>query len=276
MGLLQDWGCDGVVVDWSFPEDNKDQYFNLIHTLRMVLDQFEVDFCNVEVMEAGLEGNLARRCRFWVCLGLGWEGLDVWHNIHAIDKIVDVWFYRGHDYSGPWSNTSMHHANLRGKESDSIARNTSMDLNTFFDRGIFPRKVILGLPMYGRSFIQESTEFGSEFNDSGIVFYKDIDPSWDCGFDNHLAAAWCHDGTRLISYDNPSTVKVKTLWAMQDGLAGLSFTPAFGDKPGFDSLLHAAWEQMPTFDGSPSRINFPRSKYPQIRGLLDPQKDFPA
>lgn len=281
VALMQDWGCDGFSIEWDRPtKENRLGFWHLAKATRLAVDTFEAGYCRVPMVETGPRGNRYRRCRFWLCMTTGWGDLEYQEDIeHEFDAFWDLYFYRGWDFSGPQSNLSAHHANLRGRPTEyddpvPIVRSSAEDMKQYWGKGFYSRKFILGIPLYGRSFIQEGASFGVKFtqsNESDIVLNRDIkDQEWDCGFDPYVIASWCHDGTRLISYDSFDSIQMKAQWVARTSLGGILFNPIYGDLDALQSLIQVAWEILPTQDGIRSRVDFPGSRYAEIRGLGSP------
>ncbi len=120
-------------------------------------------------------------------------------------------------------------------------------------------KIVLGIPLYGRSF-PGATGPGQPFDghsglEGTILEYKDL-PITDRGkkksgsessdpdaitpcveqFDKTRVAAWCigpqtEEGGGFITYDNEMSVEAKARYVKEEGLAGLFYWHIGFDKP---------------------------------------------
>lgn len=259
VNLMQNWGFDGLDIDWEYPTGRPDALVSLVSHTRAELDRYE---------EKHGDGyhfllTVAASARASMYAGMEWG---------MADEALDAWFIMSYDYSGAWVDKSAHHANLHGEPGDGVEASTVDSVFGYIKNVPFPNKVILGMPIYGKSFTQVDATFGSEYDrPAGVdnILYKDITPNatgWSCGTDYDLVAAWCHDGERLISYDNIETVQLKVKWAMDTKLGGSMFWQSVGDKQGQDSLIEASCEQLTNFDQSHNNINYPRSEFAAIAG----------
>ena len=108
-------------------------------------------------------------------------------------------------------------------------------------RGAKPGKTVLGDPIYGRAFnlefphdnamgsrAQETSFQGPYTREDGFMGYNEIceelkDPNsgWNVTMDEHHQAPYMVKGIKWISYDDELSVKKKTQFAYDQGLAGV-------------------------------------------------------
>lgn len=108
-------------------------------------------------------------------------------------------------------------------------------------RGAKPEKTVLGVPLYGRAFnlenphdnemgsrAQETSFQGPYTREDGFMGYNEIceelkDPNsgWNVTMDEHHQAPYMVKGIKWISYDDELSVKKKTQFAYDQGLAGV-------------------------------------------------------
>ena len=251
--LMQTWGFDGLDIDWEYPNEKYDAFVDLLKATRNELTRFERGHHSgyhfpLTIATGALTSSYGE---------MDWA---------EVDKLVDAWFHMGYDYSGTWLQQSAHSQNLKGESSEmGVEISGAASIEEYIALGASPEKIMMGIPIYGHSFVQAGREFGVPFTKpqgDGAVLYKDMDlESWTCGTDYGLVSAWCHDGTHLISYDNPDTVALKTEWAVANGLGGTMFWQASGDKPGPDSLISAARKKLPCLHVGKNMIEPPRNEH---------------
>lgn len=127
-----------------------------------------------------------------------------------------------YDFSGSWSQHSGHHAQLYpGNRPDSA--NGSAAVDYVISTGFPASKILLGVPVYGRSFLN-TRGAGHSYQgcggEEGTFEYKLLPrPGTQEVVDTTTVSASCHgsDGG-WVSYDNPQTVKMKADYCRQKRL----------------------------------------------------------
>lgn len=146
-----------------------------------------------------------------------------------------------YDFTGSWTETSGHHAQLYCTPGAGEA-STHTGVDYILSKQVPPHKILLGIPIYGRSFLgaggpgQRYSGCGGE---EGTFEYKDLPrPGTHEQVDETLVAAYCAgaDGG-FVTYDNPQTVQMKARYAKSRGLAGLFYWSSLGDATGDRSLV---------------------------------------
>jgi chitinase len=160
-----------------------------------------------------------------------------------------------YDFSGPWTKLSGHQAQLHAPSDPpnafakrSIAHITNYLVN---DRSLVPAKLLMGIPVYGRSFLGVNgpgDEFRGHAGDvNGIFEYRDLPrPGTIEHVDEARGAASCFgsDGG-WVSYDCPAVVHQKAKFVKEKGLAGLFFwTGSFDAREEDRSLLVAGYRSL--------------------------------
>lgn len=154
-----------------------------------------------------------------------------------------------YDFSGPWVDVSGHHAQLFSPaqphgEAARVSCQTAVDYLKL--RGVPDKKIVLGVPVYGRSFLG-ATAAGQPYTGHGGVDgtfeYCELPRpgSQEC-VDEMSGAAFCvsEDGG-FVSYDTPQTVRMKAEYAMQNDLGGLFYWPGTADQLGSRSLVQTGF-----------------------------------
>ena len=126
-----------------------------------------------------------------------------------------------YDFSGSWSPRAGHHAQLFPGSSEEPSGSAAVDYVT--STGFPAEKILLGVPVYGRSFLGASGP-GHAYNgaggEDGTFEYKQLPrPGADEIVNTRLVAAFCTGGDGgFVSYDNPETVKMKANYCREKGL----------------------------------------------------------
>lgn len=267
--LMGDWGMDGIDIDWEYPataSEAKD-FVELLKVCRKALDNFALDneqnyhYLMTVATAAGRQH---------------YEKLE----ISAMDPYLDAWHLMAYDYAGSWDNTTGHQANLWPSQSnpESTKFNTNDAVLDYIKAGVVPDKIVLGLPLYGRSFA--NTEglgkpyqgLGTGTIERGIWLYRDLpQPKAEVKVDKEAGAAWSYDEhtKELVTYDTPESATLKADYIKDKGLGGAVFWEASGDKTGGDSIVRtmaqALGAQPRGLASSENMLSYPASKYDNIK-----------
>jgi chitinase len=156
-------------------------------------------------------------------------------DLRATASIVDLINLMAYDYSGPWTQTADHHANLFAR-SPQAQGGVSGDagIEYVLRRGVPAHKILLGVPCYGRSFLEASgpsQPFNGAAGEEGTFEYRDLPrPGTVEQVDRAVGAAYCIGGDGgFVTYDNAETVSIKADYVKRRGLAGLFYWTGTGD-----------------------------------------------
>ena len=210
-------------------------------------------------------------------------GPSNYQTLHLVemDQYVDFWNLMAYDYAGSWSNLTGNQANIFLSTSDpaSTPFGTKDAVGYYVVQGIAASKIVLGMPIYGRSF--EATEgLGKSFNgvgagtwEAGAYDFKALPLSGAVEFyDNTTGSSYSYDAGKqeLISYDTVIVSKQKAAWIQQMGLGGAMWWESSADGIGNNSLIQNVVDVLGGDDGSglegsPNQLIYPNSTYDNLR-----------
>ncbi|KAL2199085.1 glycoside hydrolase family 18 protein [Corynascus similis CBS 632.67] len=212
-GLVEASGLDGIDIVWEYPctPEQGSDFLALIAATRIHLP--EEHYLVTATLPA------ARAVLQNIDLGQAAEYLDT----------VNLTAY---DFFGHWSHKSGHHAQLyaTGKDEPSGAAG----VRDLMSAGVPGRKILLGIPLFGRSFLHVA---GPGHKNRGTAGGSDGSGSFEYAqlprkgtkeqVDKRAVAAQCVGGDGgFVTYDNPDTVKIKAAFCKQKGLGGLFYWSA--------------------------------------------------
>ncbi|KAK0618251.1 chitinase 1 precursor, partial [Bombardia bombarda] len=264
--LVQDWGLDGLDIDWEYPVNAKEaaDFILLLQACRQALDAYAArhapgyHFLITIAAPAGPQ--------HYAVMDLA--GMDPW---------IDAWHLMAYDYAGSWDSTSGHQSNIYASAQNPQATKFSTEraVRDYLVRGIPADKIVLGMPLYGRSF-EATTGIGMPYNgigagsiQSGVWLYRDLPrPGAQEVYDDVAKASYSYDkgSGELVSYDTVGSAVTKAQYLVKKGLGGAVFWEASGDKVGGNSLVGTVAGQLGALDGTRNLLEYPASRFDNIRG----------
>ncbi|GJC80081.1 endochitinase 42 [Colletotrichum liriopes] len=266
--LMHDWGFDGIDIDWEYPTNAQEaaNFVALLKTCREELDRHAAQYA------PGYHFALTIACPAGPT---HYQRMD----LRGMDPYVDAWHLMAYDYAGSWDTTTGHQANLFPDPSNPEATKFSTEaaLAYYLGQGIRSDKIVLGLPLYGRSFLNTDgigkpySGLGQGSIEQGVWHYKVLPrPGAVEVFDQTAGALYSYDaGSReLVTYDNVQSANLKADYLLSKGLGGAVFWEAAGDRRGEGSLVGVLASKMGTLDPAQNLLSYPNSQYANIKNNL--------
>lgn len=265
---MKDLGLDGLDIDWEYPTDDTEagNFVLLLQEVRSQLDAYAA---------ANAPDNT-----FLITVATP-AGPDNYEKLHLseMDQYLDAWHLMAYDYSGSWSNFTGHDANLYPNPDDANSTPYSTDkaVTDYIAAGVPADKLVLGVPLYGRSFQatagigQTYTGIGSGTWEDGVWDYKALPKEGATeSFDDVAVGAYSYDPAtqELISYDTPEVAKLKATYIQDKGLGGAMFWETSSDKTGDDSVIGAVTGGLGSLEQSENCLSYPASIYANIAAGL--------
>jgi len=272
--LLEDHGLDGLDVDYEYPQNEQQArgYVDLLRELREGLD--------AHARRKGVD------YRFLLTIAAPC-GPDNYQKLYVqeMDRYLDFWNLMAYDFSGSWDSVANHQANLFGPPISA-----SQAVNWYISRGVARQKLILGIPLYGRSFMNTDGPgrpyqgIGSGSWEQGVYDYRALPPPGSHVFrDQQAGASWSYNyqTKEMVSFDDEAVGQWKGDYIRNEGLGGSMFWELSGDKetgsrdgmeggPGKDeqpgrSLIAVVKDAMGGLDYSPNWLRYEGSQFDNIR-----------
>ncbi|KAM3548765.1 hypothetical protein MY1884_009037 [Beauveria asiatica] len=266
VGIMKDWGFDGIDIDWEYPEDAT-QAQDMIFLLQAVRDELD-----------SYASQHAENHHFLLSIAAP-TGAKEYKKLKLAElgQVLDYINLMAYDFAGAWSNTTGHGANLYNDTENPAATpfNTKDAVDAYINGGVPANKLVLGMPIYGRSF-QQTEGIGRPFQGVGSGTWEN--GTWDYSVlpkpgaeimcDNTAQGCYSYDAqTReLITFDTPDIVAAKVGWLKEKGLGGSMFWEASGDKNGSDSLINTSFVGLGSLESTPNFLDYPNSTYKNIKG----------
>lgn len=265
VAFMKDWGFDGIDIDWEYPADDREaaNYVLLLQAVRDELDAYAAQYANGYHFQLSIAAP---------------AGATHYQKLHLSDmgKILDYVNLMAYDFAGSWGNCSGHGANLYQNSQDPSTTPFDADsaVKFYIKGGIPASKLVLGMPIYGRSF-QKTTGIGQPYAgvgsgswENGVWDYKDLPKAGaKLMYDDIAMGYYTYDSStqELISYDPPDMIKAKVAYLKGLGLGGSMFWEASSDKEGAESLIKTSRSSLGQVDSTQNCLDYPNSQYDNIK-----------
>ncbi|KAD5317701.1 hypothetical protein E3N88_17647 [Mikania micrantha] len=225
---------DGFDLDWEFPQTPTDMvnFRHLLHEWRVAVKK-----------EAKLSGRpqLLLSAATYYKPEITLDGVYRKYPVTSINKNLDWINAMCYDYHGSWNRTATGaHAALYDPNSNV---STSYGLQSWIKARIQRDKLVMGLPLYGRTWQLKDPSLygiGAPAVDvgpgiEGQMSYADVEKfnaqnNAIVVFDLSTVSIYSVEGTSWIGYDDVRSVKLKTEYARRLQIGGYFFWAVNGDQ----------------------------------------------
>ncbi|KAK6465033.1 chitinase endochitinase 1 precursor [Scheffersomyces coipomensis] len=235
MKFVMGYGFDGIDIDWEYPKTEAHA-----ETLLLIIQKLYDRITNI-CQDSG-----SPPLSISIAAPGGSENIKVL-KLEKMAEYLSFWNVMCYDFNGEgWSEKTGYQSNLYGF---SGCNNMNVDnvIRQYLDAGISPRKLHLGMPLYGRVFHGvKNPLLGNSFTKQkvkGCVEQDTVDfNKLPIGIETYyplIGAVSCYDSRlkQLIVYDNKQTISMKANYTKRNNLGGGMWWDSAGDKKGEDSLI---------------------------------------
>ncbi|CAG9760168.1 unnamed protein product [Ceutorhynchus assimilis] len=229
--FIEKWGFDGLDLDWEYPkcwqvdcekgpDSDKEGFASLVRELSLAF------------RPKGLLLSSA--------VSPSKQVIDAGYDVPTLDKYFDWIAIMTYDFHGNWDKQTGHVAPLYYYEGDTYDYfNANFSINYWIEKGADPKKLVMGMPLYGQSFsLADSSKHGlneksygpgeaGEFTRAGgfLAFYEICERvrsrSWNVKRDPlGRIGPYAHMGNQWVSYDDIADIRRKSQLVKSLGLGG--------------------------------------------------------
>lgn len=267
--LMKDWGFDGIDIDWEYPADAT-QAANMILLLQAVRTELN-----------SYSSQYAGGYHFLLTIAAP-AGPTNYNKLqlNQLGQTLDYINLMAYDYAGSWDTTSGHQANLYSNPSNPAATKFTTDkaVTDYIAAGVPASKIILGMPIYGRSF-ESTSGIGQSYSgvgtgtwEAGVWDYKNLPMAGATEvYDSVSGATYSYNsGTKeLISYDTADMVSKKVAYLKGKGLGGSMFWEISADRTDAKSLVGTSASSLGSLDSTQNLLSYPNSVFDNIKNGLN-------
>lgn len=228
LDFVRKYNFDGLDLDWEFPgkrggaKEDKVNFLLLVKELRAAFRKY----------------NLLLTAAF----GAGKDTIDVAYDVEGLSVYLDYIHMMCYDYHGAWDKQTGANAPLKG--TDTL--NVEYTINYMLSLGAPAKKLVLGIPLYGRTFLIDEPLLetskrkpklgapashlgfaGPYTGEGGFVGYNEVclelkntSLHWKTYWDEETRTPFAVSNNRVMVYDNEQSIAEKIHFAMEKGLAG--------------------------------------------------------
>ncbi|CAN0855082.1 Class V chitinase CHIT5 [Linum grandiflorum] len=238
------YGFDGLDVDWEYPvnSDEMRNYAVLLRECRAAV--------NLESLLTGRAPLLLTSAVYYASKIENSGEIRVYPG-RAMDRYLDWVNPMTYDYNGAWTNITGPNAAL----FDNVGKlSTVYGIQSWMDAGVSSRKLVLGLPLYGRTWMLEDANvngIGSKAvaagPGGGSLGYDDV-RVWNAEnkatvvYDGESVSYYSFANGSWVGYDDTVSIDLKIRFAQSKGLGGYFFWALGQDRTSaIPKIASLAW-----------------------------------
>ncbi|XP_055374479.1 probable endochitinase [Condylostylus longicornis] len=224
------YNFDGIDMDWEYPAQrggdvavDKANFVNWLKEFRTEVDKHGL-LLTAAVASAEFSASQS-------------------YDIPKLSKYLDFINIMAYDLHGSWDDITGINAPLYSGDSDITAKQKQLNVHNcvqyWLKQGAPANKIILGVPLYGRTFTLENTHktapgspisgggnAGQYTGQAGFLGYNEIcekleKGNWNQKWDEKQKVPYAFSGNQWVGYDNEKSLALKAQYVNEHNLGGI-------------------------------------------------------
>ena len=229
--FLRRHGFDGMDIDWEYPRgpDDKASFVSLIKELRLAFEG---------------EHKSAKKPKLLLTAAVpaSYEAIEAGYDVPELAKYLDYINVMTYDFHGQWEDVVGHNSPLFPLNSAGPKeKRMTVDFaaKEWARRGAPLEKLIIGMPVYGRSFVLADPgkfDIGAEVlgggdagrytGEPGFLSYYEIcdflhEENTTLVWDNEQQVPFAYRGDQWVGFDDERSLRTKMAWLKTEGFGGI-------------------------------------------------------
>ncbi len=229
--FLRRHNFDGIDIDWEYPRgaDDKASFVSLVKELRLAFEG---------------EHKSAKKPKLLLTAAVpaSYEAIDAGYDVPELAKYLDYINVMTYDFHGQWEDLVGHNSPLFPLNSaNSVQKRMTVDFaaKEWARRGAPLEKLIIGMPVYGRSFtLADPAKFdigaealgggkaGRYTGEEGFLSYYEIcdflhEENTTLVWDNEQQVPFAYRGNQWVGFDDERSLRTKISWLKTEGFGGV-------------------------------------------------------
>ena len=238
---VERYRLDGIDIDWEYPCDNS-----------AGIDSDPSDRRNFTLLLQALRDALGEKRIVSIAAGAGTYFIE-YTEMDRVAAVCDYVQIMTYDIRSGFHREAGHHTNLFTSPGDRLDGSVDSSVKHFHAAGVPREKIVIGAAFYARRWdgvpdvnhgLFQAAETLGQYGEgyTGLVEHFINKNGFTRYWDDDAKAPYLFNGSSLISYDDPESIRLKCRYLKAEGLKGIMYWE-HGCDPS-RSLLTAVWEGM--------------------------------